>query len=70
MKEDKQEICDALLLALKKTQNLYDLISLKYIELDGDEIVVAEFKNGYTKKTCVNLDSGLAMIADIATRLL
>ena len=70
MKEDKQAICDALLLALKKTRHLHDLVELKYTKLDGDEIVVAEFENGYTKKTCVNLDSGLAMIADIATRLL
>lgn len=70
MSEDKQAICDALLLALKKTRHLYDLISLKYTKIDKDEIVVAEFQNGYKKKVCVNLDSGIAMIADIATKLL
>lgn len=70
MKEDKQAICDALLLALKKTQRLYDLIDLKYTKMDDDEIVVAEFQNGYTKKICVNFDSGIAMIADIVTRIL
>ncbi len=70
MSEDKQAICDALLLALKKTRHLYDLISLKYAKIDKDEIVVAEFQNGYKKKVCVNLDSGIAMIADIATKLL
>ena len=70
MREDKQAICDALLLALKKTRHLYDLISLKYTKMDKDEIVVAEFQNGYRKKICVNLDSGIAMIADIASQLL
>lgn len=70
MREDKQAICDALLLALKKTRRLYDLVELKYTKLDDDEIVVAEFQNGYTKKICVNFDSGVAMIVDIATKIL
>ena len=70
MKEDKQAICDALLLALKKTRRLYDLVELKYTKLDDDEIVVAEFQNGYTKKIYVNFDSGVAMIVDIATKIL
>lgn len=70
MREDKQAICDALLLALKKTRHLYDLVELKYTKLDDDEIVVAEFQNGYTKKICVNFDSGVAMIVDIATKIL
>lgn len=70
MREDKQAICDALLVALKKTRHLNDLISLKYTKMDKDEIVVAEFQNGYRKKICVNLDSGIAMIADIATKIL
>lgn len=70
MSEDKQAICDALLLALKKTLRLYDLIGLKYTKMDDDEIVVAEFQNGYKKKVCVNLDSGIAMIVDIVTKLL
>ena len=71
-KEDKQAICDALLVALKKTRHLHDLVGLKYTKLDvnGDEIVVAEFQNGHRKKICVNLDSGIAMIADIATKIL
>lgn len=68
--EDKQAICDALLLALKKTRHLYDLAKLKYIKMDGDEIVVAEFENGHKKKICINWDSGIAMIADIATKIL
>lgn len=70
MREDKQAICDAFLLALKKTRHLHDLVELKYTKLDGDEIVVAKFQNGYKKKICVNFDSGIAMITDIATRIL
>ena len=72
MREDKQAICDTLLLALKKTKDLHDLVRLKYTKMDcnGDEIVVAEFENGHKKKICVNLDSGIAMIADIATKIL
>ena len=70
--EDKQAICDALLLALKKTRHLHDLVGLKYTKMDcnGDEIVVAEFENGHKKKICVNWDSGIAMIVDIASQLL
>lgn len=72
MREDKQAICDTLLLALKKTKDLHDLVGLKYIKMDcnGDEIVVAEFENGHKEKICVNLDSGIAMIVDIAIKLL
>ena len=70
MGEDKQAICDALLLALKKTRCLYDLVGLEYTKLDGDEIVVAEFQNGYRKEIRVNFDSGVAMIVDIATKIL
>lgn len=69
MSEDKQAICNALLLALKKTKDLYDLVELNYIKGDGDEIVVAKFQNGHEKKVCVNMDSGIAMILDIAIRL-
>lgn len=69
MREDKQAICDAFLLALKKTRHLHDLVELKYTKLDGDEIVVAKFQNGYRKEICVNLDSGIAMIKDIIEQL-
>lgn len=69
MREDKQAICDAFLLALKKTLRLHDLVELKYTKLDGDEIVVAKFQNGYRKEICVNFDSGIAMIRDITEQL-
>ena len=70
MREDKQAICDTVLLALKKTKDLYDLVELNYIKGDGYDFVVAKFQNGHKKKICVNLDSGIAMIADIATKIL
>lgn len=69
MKEDKQAICDAFLLALKKTRHLHDLVELKYTKLAGDEIVVAKFQNGYRKEIRVNFDSGIAMIKDITEQL-
>lgn len=69
MREDKQAICDALLLALKKTRHLHNLVELKYTKLDGDEIVVAKFQNGYRKEIRVNFDSGIAMIQDITEQL-
>lgn len=69
MWEDKQAICDALLLALKKTRHLHNLVELKYTKLDGDEIVVAKFQNGYRKEIRVNFDSGIAMIQDITEQL-
>lgn len=69
MREDKQAICDAFLLALKKTRHLHNLVELKYTKLDGDEIVVAKFQNGYRKEIRVNFDSGIAMIQDITEQL-
>lgn len=69
MWEDKQAICDALLLALKKTRHLHNLVELKYTKLDGDEIVVAKFQNGYRKEIRVNFNSGIAMIQDITEQL-
>ena len=67
MKEDKQAICNALLLALQKTIHLNDLISLRYDE--KLEIVIALFKNRATKLVNVAMDSGIAMIKDITEQL-
>lgn len=67
MKEDKQAICDALLLALQKTIHLSDLISLRYDE--KIEIVIALFENRSTKLVNVAMDSGIAMIKDITEQL-
>lgn len=67
MREDKQAICDALLLALQNTRHLSDLISLRYDEKLG--IVIALFKNRGTKLVNVAMDSGIAMIRDITEQL-
>lgn len=70
MEEDKQEICYQLTLALKHTRHLHDLVNLNYYKLGKDnEIVIATFRNGFSKTVNVSLDSGIAMIADIVSQL-
>lgn len=63
--EDKQKICNKLLLTLQQTRCFYDLVSLKYENEDAHELVVATFDNGYQKAANVTADSGTAMIIDI-----
>ena len=60
--EDKQLICDLLALALKRTREYSDLISLVY---DEEEETVRIFFTKGSKKANVALDSGSAMIRDI-----
>ena len=69
--ENKQEICKALLPVLQKTRNLSDIVDLRYYRDEGrdEEIVVAKFANGATKKANVHLDSGTAMIMDIIRQI-
>lgn len=67
MMEDKQKICDLLLHALQATRNLFDLVKLTYSA--EEEVVIAEFTNGYSKAVNVSMDSGTAMIRDIAKRI-
>ena len=70
MREDKQAICDALLLALQKTSYLHDLVSLKYERVGKyDEYVTATFECGHQKKVNVSIDSGSAMILDIVRHI-
>ena len=67
MKENKQEICNALLKTLQLTRNLYDLVNLQY---DPEkEVVIATFDNGYSKIANVACDSGTAMIRDIIKQI-
>ena len=63
MYEDKQMICDKLLIALRYTSHLCDLLALTYDE--KNEIVTATFVNGHEKRVNVRADSGYAMIYDI-----
>ena len=63
MYEDMQMICDKLLIALRYTSHMSDLIRLTYD--DEKEVVTAMFDNGYEKHINVRMDSGYAMILDI-----
>ena len=67
MKENKQEICKALLPVLKMTHNLYDLESLEFNP--ETEIVTATFTSGYKKHANVCMDSGTSMIKDILNQI-
>lgn len=67
MREDKQKILDLLLLALQKTRDAYDLISLVY---DAEkELVTATFIGGGKRLINVAMDSGTAMIRDVMAHL-
>ena len=63
MYEDKQMICDKLMIALRYTSHMSNLLRLTYD--DDKEIVTATFVNGYEKRVNVRADSGYAMIYDI-----
>ena len=61
--EDKQEICNLLTQAIKKTRGGSDLSMLQY---DADaEKVTAYFMGGGWREINVALDSGFSMIKDI-----
>ena len=68
MRENKKEICKALLPVLQMTRNLHDLVDLEYIG-DGIEVVIATFERGYRKTANVIMDSGTAMIRDIIRQI-
>ncbi len=63
MYEDMQRICDGLLIAMRRTSHLCDLLALTYDE--KNEIVTATFVDGHEKRVNVHADSGYAMIYDI-----
>jgi len=67
MYEDMQRICDSLLIAMRRTSHLCDLLALTYDE--KNEIVTATFVNGHEKRVNVRADSGYAMIQDIIDAL-
>ena len=66
--ENKSDICEALLPALRRTRGLRDLEDLEYHVYPAEE-VHAIFRGGYTKKINVEADSGIAMIRDIVNHL-
>ena len=66
MGENKQNILDLLLTCLQQTDNLWDLVDLKYQrEESGEETVIATFANGFAKRVNVTADSGTSMIRDV-----
>jgi len=67
--ENKEQIVSDLLLLLRKTDNLSDLIALKYERKNDAEKVIATFANGHKKIANVSMDSGTAMICDIIKQI-
>lgn len=65
--ENKQKICDLLLVTLQNTRGGEDLTALVYD--DTTELVTATFENQYHKLCNVACDSGCAMIRDIMKQL-
>lgn len=68
MDENKQEICNAFCEVLKLTRAAHDLQEIRYKDENGCENAYLIFEHGMA---CVNvsLDSGIAMIRDIAKAL-
>ncbi len=67
MREDKQVICDLLLITLRATSNAADVLSLIYDE--ESETVTVTFVSGGKRMVNVAMDSGTAMIRDIMAKL-
>ena len=62
-RENKQEICNALVKTLKLTRDAFDVADLIYNA--ENETVMVLFKMGGTRIINVAMDSGVAMIRDI-----
>lgn len=70
MNEDKQVICDRLLLTLQATRNHEDLEGIQYeMRENGDEVVALWWRGGGSREINVSADSGSAMIRDIMSRI-
>lgn len=70
MNEDKQVICDRLLLALQATRNHADLEGIQYeMRRNGDEVVALWWRGGGSQEVSVSADSGSAMIRDIMSKI-
>ena len=67
--EDKQKICDLLLVTLQATREYSDLESLTYVTPKQphryDSYVEARFTSGGGRIINTSMDSGYAMIRDI-----
>lgn len=67
MRENKQQICDLLLVTLQATSNAADVVSIIYD--DSSEKVQVKFVSGGIRTINVAMDSGTAMIRDIMNNL-
>ena len=69
--ESKQTICSLLLKTLQATRKYADLESLVYTgtSLNGEEVVIAQYRNGCRVRVNVTYDSGGALIEDVMRRL-
>lgn len=65
--EDKQKICDLLLVTLQATSNAADVTSL--IHNKESETVTVTFLSGGKRVVNIAADSGTAMIRDIMANL-
>lgn len=65
MREDKQAILDAFLIACQKTRGLWDLTALQYECTRERETVTALFQGKFKKVINVRWDSGVAMLRDV-----
>lgn len=69
MDEDKQKICDLLLLVLQATRGGSKLVNLVYSDESGRETIMAEFQGGWKKVADVTADSGTALIFDVMRQI-
>ena len=71
--EDKQKICDLLLVTLQATRKYSDLESLTYVKPEQpsryDSYVEARFTSGGKRIINTSMDSGFAMIRDIMNHI-
>ena len=67
MGENKQKICDLLLVTLQATSNAADVVAIVYD--DSTEKVQVTFASGGHRNINVAMDSGTAMIRDIMNNL-
>lgn len=71
--EDKQKICDLLLVTLQATREYSDLASLEYIVPEQpnryESYVLATFTSGGKRIINTSMDSGFAMIRDIMAHI-
>lgn len=68
--ENKQNICDKLLITLRETRDFKNLIYLKYEKKKNIELVHAIFQDKRTVLVNVTCDSEAALIRDVVNILI